>query len=894
MYESESGDIANSYVLRAPHNVKPEDDEPSSTNVSRSASRNRSRTISISKLIFSKDHPTTDSNANNRISDSVASNNKESNSAIGSQNDSIIRPQTSLSKLKSFFRLSASSLSIRQFESTDATKGNGHGNSSSTANSTTPTLASTPSNMDEIENLEISNNSSKSGTAAKDNNNSNNIKENSNNYSRAEGELGRKRSVSSPVSSPRNNRSNSNSITQQTIPEHGQAPNRADSNGQKIPQIITNSPSSPPQRNRDSPVVSSNLYFAHQGLPPHLEAGNNNNGHSAPMKQLLDDTVTSNDLSVSLRHNDSIISLGENGILKPPKAHKQSKFSSSEESGSELEDKIDEEAADYQEVPEAYNPVIAKGATTPRTPNNEFNNDTDHLDISGSTGALQPPASPFQRTLRRVASAPLVHRLLSDAKSTSQHVSGSQGAINDNSEEFDVNKHIGELKITGRPRTYTQERMYSNAATKIMDVQVNPDCFEKIRLLGKGDVGKVYLVREKLSNKLYAMKILSKKEMIERNKIKRALAEQEILATSNHPFIVTLYHSFQSNDYLYLCMEYCMGGEFFRALQTRETKSISENDAKFYAAEVTAALEYLHLMGFIYRDLKPENILLHQSGHIMLSDFDLSKQSESAKNPEIFFSKGSHLSSTNNLGHHNGPTLDTKACIDGFRTNSFVGTEEYIAPEVIRGKGHTSAVDWWTLGIFIFEMLYGTTPFKGADRKKTFSNVLKKDVKFPDTQSVSSNCRSLIKKLLIKDEAKRLGSRTGASEIKNHVFFKSTQWALLRNQKPPMIPVLTKSTKKYPHLKESDESAAKGFKNGNVTNGTTNGKKDDTNDPFANFSSVTLHYSEPGFGAEPNPADESVILNAQNGVYTSVAYTMTSGNNYSKVSPQKQKGFLKR
>ena len=105
------------------------------------------------------------------------------------------------------------------------------------------------------------------------------------------------------------------------------------------------------------------------------------------------------------------------------------------------------------------------------------------------------------------------------------------------------------------------------------------------------------------------MPVLSKKEMIKRNKIKRALAEQEILATSNHPFIVTLYHSFQSEDHLYLCMEYCSGGEFFRALQTRPNKCVDEEAARFYAAEVTAALEYLHLMGFIYRDLKPESKL---------------------------------------------------------------------------------------------------------------------------------------------------------------------------------------------------------------------------------------------------------------------------------------------
>lgn len=213
--------------------------------------------------------------------------------------------------------------------------------------------------------------------------------------------------------------------------------------------------------------------------------------------------------------------------------------------------------------------------------------------------------------------------------------------------------------------------------------------------------------------------------MIKRNKIKRALAEQEILATSNHPFIVTLYHSFQSEDYLYLCMEYCSGGEFFRALQTRPGKCIPEDEARFYAAEVTAALEYLHLMGFIYRDLKPENILLHQSGHIMLSDFDLSKQSGPGGKPTMIMGKNG--ASTSSL-----PTIDTKSCIADFRTNSFVGTEEYIAPEVIKGSGHTSAVDWWTLGILIYEMLYGTTPFKGKNRNATFANILREEIPFPE------------------------------------------------------------------------------------------------------------------------------------------------------------------
>ncbi|KAJ2606686.1 serine/threonine protein kinase, AGC [Coemansia sp. RSA 1804] len=150
-------------------------------------------------------------------------------------------------------------------------------------------------------------------------------------------------------------------------------------------------------------------------------------------------------------------------------------------------------------------------------------------------------------------------------------------------------------------------RTYSSNSMKVQKISVGPKSFTKIKLLGKGDVGKVYLVRQKDTGKLYAMKVLSKAEMIKRNKIKRVLAEQEILATANFPFIVTLYHTFQSDERLYFCMDYCIGGEFFRVLQSRPGKCLPEEDAKFYAAEVTCALEYLHLSGFIYRDLKPES-----------------------------------------------------------------------------------------------------------------------------------------------------------------------------------------------------------------------------------------------------------------------------------------------
>ncbi|PWN27603.1 Pkinase-domain-containing protein [Jaminaea rosea] len=322
-------------------------------------------------------------------------------------------------------------------------------------------------------------------------------------------------------------------------------------------------------------------------------------------------------------------------------------------------------------------------------------------------------------------------------------------------------------------------RTYSANSIKVRDVEVGPSSFSKVKMLGKGDVGKVYLVREKKTEKLFAMKVLSKKEMIKRNKIKRVMAEQEILSTSNHPFIVTLYHSFQSEDYLYLCMEYCMGGEFFRALQTRPGKCLPEEDARFYAAEVIAALEYLHLMGFIYRDLKPENILLHQSGHVMLSDFDLSARATQ---------RGGAPAVIRQATPNSAPLVDTRSCIADLRTNSFVGTEEYIAPEVIKGCGHTSAVDWWTLGILIYEMIFATTPFKGNSRNATFSNVLRNDVSFPDNIPISSMGKSLIRKLLIKDELKRMGSNSGASEVKQHKWFAPISWGLLRNLTPPIVP----------------------------------------------------------------------------------------------------------
>ncbi|KAL3895114.1 MAG: hypothetical protein SGCHY_004889 [Lobulomycetales sp.] len=318
-------------------------------------------------------------------------------------------------------------------------------------------------------------------------------------------------------------------------------------------------------------------------------------------------------------------------------------------------------------------------------------------------------------------------------------------------------------------------------------------------------------------------------------------------------------------------MEYCCGGEFFRALQMLPEKSLVENDARFYAAEVICALEYLHLMGFVYRDLKPENILLHSTGHIMLTDFDLSKPSSSGQAGSPLFVKQAGFFSSLGSNQSPGPVIDTKNCTADLRTNSFVGTEEYISPEVIRGHGHTAAVDWWTLGILIYEMLYATTPFKGPNRNSTFSNVLHNDIYFPPKSSeVSSTCRNLVRKLLIKDENRRLASRSGASEVKAHPFFKAINWALLRNTRPPIVPrtrdfmdtsnfrKLTDSIdldldQQIPllaaHLKISSSTTTLGEISEECDDSDTLDRERDLppvppvpSDPFEKFDSITLHH----------------------------------------------------
>nr|AML79305.1 putative LOV domain-containing protein [Poliomintha bustamanta] len=304
--------------------------------------------------------------------------------------------------------------------------------------------------------------------------------------------------------------------------------------------------------------------------------------------------------------------------------------------------------------------------------------------------------------------------------------------------------------------------------------------FKPIKPLGSGDTGSVHLVELCGTGQYFAMKAMDKGMMLNRNKVHRACAEREILDMLDHPFLPALYASFQTKTHICLITDYCPGGELFLLLDRQPTKVLREDAVRFYAAEVIVALEYLHCQGIIYRDLKPENVLLQNNGHIALTDFDLSCLTSCKPQlliPEINEKKR----------NHRGQQAPIFMAEPMRASNSFVGTEEYIAPEIITGAGHTSAVDWWALGILLYEMLYGYTPFRGKTRQKTFANILHKDLRFPRSKEVSLHGKQLMYRLLHRDPKNRLGSREGANEVKQHPFFRGINWALVRCMSPPTL-----------------------------------------------------------------------------------------------------------
>lgn len=293
----------------------------------------------------------------------------------------------------------------------------------------------------------------------------------------------------------------------------------------------------------------------------------------------------------------------------------------------------------------------------------------------------------------------------------------------------------------------SQKEKSSEKATK-----VGLDDFDLVRVIGKGSFGKVTLVRKKSDGSLFAMKVLSKPNIIKRKQVEHTRTERRVLGSINHPFIVKLHYAFQTDQKLYFVLDYCGGGELFFHLS--RMKKFPEHMARFYCAEIALALDALHRIDVVFRDLKPENILLDSEGHVKLADFGLAKE-----------------------GVHEASEGATSLC----------GTPEYLSPEVLDRQGHGTAVDWWNLGMVTYEMLTGLPPWYTTDREKLFERLRSAPLKFPFY--VNRTAASLIQALLNRNPLLRLGAAGGA-EVCAHPFFSSIDWQALdrRQVEPPFKP----------------------------------------------------------------------------------------------------------
>uniref|UniRef100_A0A8C6T2X2 non-specific serine/threonine protein kinase n=1 Tax=Neogobius melanostomus TaxID=47308 RepID=A0A8C6T2X2_9GOBI len=305
---------------------------------------------------------------------------------------------------------------------------------------------------------------------------------------------------------------------------------------------------------------------------------------------------------------------------------------------------------------------------------------------------------------------------------------------------------------------------YKETISKIRDLRMKAEDYEVVKVIGRGAFGEVQLVRHKATSKVYAMKLLSKFEMIKRSDSAFFWEERDIMAFANSSWVVQLFFAFQDDRYLYMVMEYMPGGDLVNLMSNYD---VPEKWARFYTAEVVLALDGIHSMGFIHRDVKPDNMLLDKTGHLKLADF--------------------------------GTCM--KMNKDGMvRCDTAVGTPDYISPEVLKSQGgdgyYGRECDWWSVGVFLYEMLVGDTPFYADSLVGTYSKIMnhKNALTFPDDSDISNDAKNLICAFLTDREV-RLG-RNGVDEIKRHPFFKNDQWTweVIRDTAAPVVPELSCDT----------------------------------------------------------------------------------------------------
>ncbi|XP_057539085.1 serine/threonine-protein kinase UCN-like [Amaranthus tricolor] len=323
-----------------------------------------------------------------------------------------------------------------------------------------------------------------------------------------------------------------------------------------------------------------------------------------------------------------------------------------------------------------------------------------------------------------------------------------------------------------------------------------------IKILGKGATGTLFLAHDRTTDpectSPFALKVVEKSlfHHKQHSAVHRARWELSVLSSVNHhPYLPTLLGSFEIDELIGWAIPFCPGGDLNTLRYHQNDRVFSSSAIKFYLAQIVCALAHLHSMGIAYRDLKPENVLVQSSGHVTLTDFDLSCRLKEhgiipfrELKPALPFRRNNltRIIKYGSMAKTARVSPRRVSFADGKRSNSFVGTEEYVSPEVVRGEGHEFGVDWWALGVLAYEMLYGTTPFQGKNRKETYRNVLTKRPEFLGKRTVLID---LIERLLEKDPNKRLGHFKGAEEIKEHEFFKGLRWDLLMEvERPPFVP----------------------------------------------------------------------------------------------------------
>ncbi|CRG84830.1 protein-serine/threonine kinase [Talaromyces islandicus] len=342
---------------------------------------------------------------------------------------------------------------------------------------------------------------------------------------------------------------------------------------------------------------------------------------------------------------------------------------------------------------------------------------------------------------------------------------------------------------------------------RFLRTKETPSNFQTIKIIGKGAFGEVKLVQRKSDGKIYALKSLIKTEMFKKDQLAHVRAERDILADSkDNPWLVKLHASFQDTAYLYLLMEFLPGGDLMTMLIKYEI--FSEDITRFYMAELVMAIEAVHKLGFLHRDIKPDNILLDRGGHIKLTDFGLStggkKQHDNAYYQNLLKNSTSKDKNRNSgfFSDAINLTVSNRGQINTWRKSrramaySTVGTPDYIAPEIFNGQGYTYLCDWWSVGAIMFECLVGWPPFCAEDTTDTYRKIVnwRECLYFPDELVLSRESEGLIRSFLC-DAEHRIGNdggqHGGATQIKNHPFFRGVVWDQLRKIRAPFEPRLS-------------------------------------------------------------------------------------------------------